>query len=146
MNCWNILSSRVCMNCFKKPNNKLFQETNFNCHYVLNICIIAQLTIKNAMVLLLTLLELIQISHVHLQKTKQPCTSSKNKTGMYIALFILQACTLLYSYCMLCSLRFLGSKRCNIHISASRLLTLISSNFIVVDCRYVCFTKKNELV
>lgn len=51
----------------------------------------------------------------------------------------LVSCHLYCSYLLIRSLRSSGSNRCDIHCSASRLLTLISSNLVVVDCKYVWF-------
>ena len=51
----------------------------------------------------------------------------------------LVSCHLYCSYLLIRSRRLSGSKRWDIHCSASLLLTLISSNLVVVDCKYVCF-------
>lgn len=51
----------------------------------------------------------------------------------------LVSCHLYCSYRLIRSLKFSGSKRWDIHCSASLLFTLISSNLVVVDCKYVCF-------
>lgn len=50
----------------------------------------------------------------------------------------LVSCHLYCSCRLIRSLRFSGSNRWDIHCSASRLLTLISSTLVVVDCKYVC--------
>jgi hypothetical protein len=49
----------------------------------------------------------------------------------------LVSCHLYCSYRLIRSLILSGSKRWDIHCSASRLLILISSNLVVVDCKYV---------
>ena len=51
----------------------------------------------------------------------------------------LVSCHLYCSYRLIRSLRLSGSNRWDIHCSASLLFTLISSNLVVVDCKYVCF-------
>ena len=50
----------------------------------------------------------------------------------------LVSCHLYCSYRLIRSLRLSGSSRWDIHCSASLLFTLISSNLVVVDCKYVC--------
>lgn len=56
----------------------------------------------------------------------------------------LVSCHLYCSYRRILFLKFSGSKRCAIHCSASLLFTLISSNLVVVDCRYVFHKKKKK--
>lgn len=51
----------------------------------------------------------------------------------------LVSCHLYCSYRLIRSRRPSGSNRWDIHCSASLLFTLISSNLVVVDCKYVCF-------
>lgn len=54
----------------------------------------------------------------------------------------LVSCHLYCSCRLILSLKLSGSSRWDIHCSASLLFTLISSNLVVVDCKYVCFGKK----
>jgi hypothetical protein len=56
----------------------------------------------------------------------------------------LVSCHLYWSYRLIRSLRSSGSNRWDIHCSASLLFTLISSNLVCVDCKYVCF-KTNQV-
>lgn len=53
----------------------------------------------------------------------------------------LVSCHLYCSCRLILSLRLSGSNRWDIHCSASLLFTLISSNLVVVDCKYVCSKK-----
>lgn len=89
--------------------------------------------------------------HTLMRRAKQRCRlmSLRRSFGRFRRRFSsstpLVSCHLYCSYLLIRSLRLSGSNRWDIHCSASLLFTLISSNLVVVDCKYVCLEKTQTM-